>query len=221
MEVVGRAKKRQPYRFTYSEDECRAIVANAADRRDRIAARLLLYHGLRKSELGKVQIKHFDYPRRRLTVFGKGGKVATVQLPEPAFWTDLERYVLEAEAQNDHYLMCLHKPVPCGTPDRRGKRKLKMCVFPDTPMAATTLHNWWYRKLLEPAGIVEPGERSGKKMHAARHTTGQRILDKTGDLKLAQKTLRHASIVTTGDLYLDYNDAQQAEKLARVLEDVE
>jgi site-specific recombinase XerC len=34
-------------------------------------------------------------------------------------------------------------------------------------------------------------------MHKARHTAGQRVLDKTGNLKSVQRLLGHASIATT------------------------
>lgn len=44
------------------------------------------------------------------------------------------------------------------------------------------LHNWWYACLVR-AGIVAPGTTSGERMHKARHTAGQRVLDATGNLK--------------------------------------
>ena len=50
-------------------------------------------------------------------------------------------------------------------------------------------------------------------MHKARHTAGQRVLDQTGDLKLVQKLLGHQSIRTTGDVYVDYDIEQWAERL--------
>ena len=206
MELVGRARKAQVYRMTYSEDECRAILAAAESLRDRIALRLLLYHGLRKGALQRIQFKHFDYPRRRLTVFTKGSKVKSIPLPEPEFWTDLERHLIEAEARPSHYLMCLVKPIP-----RAGVRR-----FPDRMMSSTALHRWWYRRL-EEAGVVATGETAGKKMHAARHTAGQRILDRTGDLKLVQQFLGHASIQTTADVYVDYDLDQVAARIAGAL----
>ena len=78
------------------------------------------------------------------------------------------------------------------------------------------MHRWWYRQL-EHAGIVAQGETSGEKMHKARHTAGQRVLDATGDLKLTQRLLGHASIQTTGDIYVDYDNATFAAKMADVL----
>ena len=44
---------------------------------------------------------------------------------------------------------------------------------------------------------------SGEKMHKARHSAGQRVLDATGNLKATQKLLGHSSIQTTGDIYAD------------------
>jgi site-specific recombinase XerC len=40
-------------------------------------------------------------------------------------------------------------------------------------------------------------------MHSARHTAGQTVLDRTGNLKAVQKLLGHASM-TTADIYTDW-----------------
>ena len=57
------------------------------------------------------------------------------------------------------------------------------------------------------AGIVAEGTTRGERMHKARHTAGQRVLDQTGNLKAVQKLLGHTSIQTTGDVYADWDDA--------------
>jgi integrase len=73
--------------------------------------------------------------------------------------------------------------------------------YPEKPMSDSAgMHRWWYR-CLERAGVVALGTTKGERMHKARHTAGQRVLDATGDLKLVQKLLGHESIRTTGDIY--------------------
>ena len=79
------------------------------------------------------------------------------------------------------------------------------------------LHDWWYGCLAR-AGIVAPGTTSGERMHKARHTAGQRVLDVTGNLKATQKLLGHASIQTTGDVYADWDIDQLADTMRAVLE---
>ena len=54
-------------------------------------------------------------------------------------------------------------------------------------------------------------------MHKARHTAGQRVLDATGNLKAVQKLLRHQSMLTTADVYLDWDLDQLAQTLAEML----
>jgi site-specific recombinase XerC len=53
-------------------------------------------------------------------------------------------------------------------------------------------------------------------MHMARHTAGQSVLDRTGNLKAVQKLLGHSSITTTGDIYTDW-DIDQLEETMRVV----
>jgi site-specific recombinase XerC len=54
-------------------------------------------------------------------------------------------------------------------------------------------------------------------MHKARHTAGQRMLDKTGNLKAVQKLLGHSSIQTTADIYTDWDIDQLTASLSEVL----
>ena len=74
------------------------------------------------------------------------------------------------------------------------------------------LHDWWYGASSGP-GSSRPGTTRGERMHKARHTAGQRVLDATGNLKAVQKLLGHASIQTTGDMYADWDIDQLAQTL--------
>jgi integrase len=140
-------------------------------------------------------------------VFAKGGTVRTLPVPDPAFWHDLERLILDAGAEPGHYLM----------PGRRGNRHGSR-LRPDTQISNHALHDWWYGCLAR-AGVVPAGTTKGERMHKARHTAGQRVLDATGNLKAVQKLLGHASMLTTADVYLDWDVDQLAATLAEMLED--
>lgn len=204
---IERARKSETHRTTFSDDDCRAIIACAAERRDRIALRLLLTYGLRRGALMAVRFQHFDHQRKQLTIFTKGGRVRNVPIPQPAFWMDLERHILDVDAEPAHFLM----------PRNRGNQK-KEVLDPTEPMGGHGIHSWWYRRL-SAAGIVEKGVEKGERIHKARHTAGQRVLDKTGNLKAVQELLGHASIVTTGDVYTDWSIEQLTATMVQVLED--
>jgi integrase len=77
-------------------------------------------------------------------------------------------------------------------------------------------HLWWYRCLAR-AGIVVAGTTAGRRMHSARHTAIQRVLDKTGNLKAAQVLAGHATVGTTGDIYSGWETAQLRETLRDVV----
>jgi site-specific recombinase XerC len=214
--AIERARKRDVYRTTFNNDQVRAIVASQDELRDRVAVRLLLNYGLRKGALKAIQFKHFDHYRKRLTVFTKGEKVRELPIPHPEFWFDLERLILECEAQPTHYLM--QQQQTRGARYEHGKAtEYRTRRFPDRPMGDHGLHDWWYG-CLERAGIVAHGTTSGERMHKARHTAGQRVLDATGNLKATQKLLGDASIQTTGDVYADWDIDQLADTMKAVLE---
>jgi integrase/recombinase XerC len=213
---VERARSRDVYRTTFNADQIRAIVASQDELRDRIAVRLLLDFGLRKGALTAIQFKHFDHYQRRLTIFTKGEKVRTLPIPSPPFWNDLERLILDVEAKPNHFLMWRQRTIPVGAPDSAGHRRVESRRFPEKAMTDHGTHKWWYRCLTK-AGVVEEGTTSGERMHKARHTAGQRVLDATGNLKAVQKLLGHASISTTGDVYSDWDVDQLAQTMADVL----
>lgn len=204
-EPIARAKARQPHRETFALDAVRTIVAAQDDLRDRLVLRLMLTYGLRKGEIRACKFKHFDHVRRQLTVFGKGGTVQPVPIPEAAFWHDLERLILDSEAKGEHYLM----------PGRRGNRHGTK-LLPDTQISNHAMHDWWYR-CLERAGLVAEGTTRGTKMHMARHTAGQRLLDSTGNLKAVQRQLRHSSLITTADTYVNWDLDQLTVSVAEML----
>jgi integrase len=215
MLLVERARKREAHRETFAADVRRRIVAEQESLRDRLALRLLFDLGVRKGTLQRVQFKHFDYQRHRLTVFLKRGKVRELPIPDPNFWTDLERHILEVEAQPHHYLMASTKVIPRGN---TGKPPI-VKRYPDKPMSDSAgMHRWWYG-CLERAGVVPAGVTAGERMHKARHTAGQRVLDKTGNLKAVQMLLGHDSIRTTADTYLDWDIDRLAHTLLSVLAD--
>lgn len=203
---IERARARGVYRTTFTPDQRRAILAGNAELRDRVALRLLLDYALRKGSLKVIQFKHFDHVRKRLTIFAKGGKVRYVPIPDPAFWHDLERLILDTEAQPDWFLL----------PTDRGNQNVQILDH-GKPKGDHGLHNWWYRCLAR-AGVVAQGTSSGERMHKARHSAGQRLLDHTGNLKAVQQLLGHASIATTGDIYVGWDEAALAASLQSVLD---
>jgi len=211
--AVERAKKRDVYRSTFNGDQVRGIIASQPELRDRIALRLLLTYALRKGALKGLRFEHFDHQRKRLTVFTKGQKVRQLPIPDPHFWMDLERHILDIEAQPGWYLVNRIS----SRPNRRPGADPFVIRYHDKPMGDHGLHAWWYQ-CLHRAGIVPEGITSGERMHKARHTAGQRVLDHTGNLKAVQKLLGHASIQTTGDVYADWDIDQLAATLEQVLE---
>lgn len=203
---LQRRKARGVERTIFSESQEAAIVASQESLRDKVALRLLFHTGIRKGALQRVQFKHFDHARKRLTVFTKGGKVRDVPIVDASIWNDLERHILEWEAKPHEYLLCRRKAVP----HKRGKagaQRIDMDVveYRDQPMGAHGMHDWWYA-CLRRAGIVPAGVTSGERIHKTRHTAGQRMLDKTrGNLKAVQALLGHADIGTTGNIYTDWD----------------
>jgi integrase len=155
-----------------------------------------------------VRLRDFDPERRRLSFLSKNGRQQTLPLVDDELWSDLELC-------SGDYLLCRRKQVWRGyLPD--GSSRFEHKRYPQLPMGTHGLHDWWYARLAD-AGLVEQGVTSGQRMHKARHSAGQRVLDQTGNLKAVQKLLGHASIQTTADVYLDWDIEQLAETMRQTL----
>ena len=116
--AITSPRRRGTERRAHSQDLVRLLVLAQDDLRDQVALRLLAQLGLRKNELRLVQYRHIDLAHETITVFGKGGTVLAVPLVWPDLRLDIERLILEREAQPDHYLL-----YPKNSPDGRWTRR--------------------------------------------------------------------------------------------------
>jgi integrase len=110
---------------------------------------------------------------------------------------------VEIRPEPDDYLLYPEKR----TPDRR-------VYWADTkkPCASNTMHRWWYR-MLEQAGLVGHGVRSGLNMHRARHTFATELRRVAG-VEAASQALGHTDLSTTLGIYGD----QDQRDLERAME---
>jgi integrase len=99
-----------------------------------------------------------------------------------------------------------------------GEKKVQRIEMdrPEKGLSGTAMHRWWYR-CLERAGITAEGQWSGQKMHKARHSSGQALLEEFHDIKLVQKHLGHSSPTTTLETYVDYDDFALATHMETML----
>jgi integrase len=173
---------------------------------DRLALLVLLDCGVRRAELGGIRVRDFDLARRQLTVFGKGQKERIIPLRGRIVMA-LKAYLGEPldfvgrRPEPDDYLLYPEKR----TPDRR-----VYWAEPKKSCAPNTVHRWWYR-MLEQAGLVGHGVRSGLNMHRARHTFATELRRVAG-VEAASQALGHSDLSTTLGIYghQDQRDLERA-----------
>lgn len=219
---ISRHRKVEYHRTIFTPQQRLAIIAKGPDpeylRRDRVCLRLLLDYGIRKGSLRTIQFKHFDANRRVLTIFAKGGKVRDLPVVEASLWDDVEKLQFDIEASPNFYLLHSRKLV-FRKYDYDGNKEFKWFNYYDRQYSNRGTHEWWYG-CLQRAGVTDVGQSAGERIHKARHTAGQRVLDATkGNLKATQMLLGHSSIKTTGDIYVDWDLNSLALTMVEVLGD--
>jgi len=138
--------------------------------RDTAALEVLYGSGLRVSELCGLDLDDLDLARRRVTVWGKGGKQRMVPLSEPSV-VALDAYIGDPRAE----LLMPATPAGALFVNRRGSRLSTRDV----------------RRVLDSRAV------SPSHPHALRHTYATHLLDGGADLRIVQELLGHASVATT------------------------
>jgi integrase/recombinase XerC len=159
--------------------------------RDVVALRLLCHLAFRKDELRRCRIRDFDLARNLVLVHGKGDKEKLLPLEGWRSLTeDLYLHIQGEGRQPNEYLLYAR--------DRRLR-----------PMNPASVHRW-FKRCLEKAGLPVTTT-----IHELRHFAADELWRETGNLVLAQKLLRHASVGTT-QVYLHPNRQDLAEGMRSV-----
>jgi integrase len=141
------------------------LLGCARTSRDRLALLVLLDCGVRRAELAGIRIRDFDSPDGSSRSTARARRSESSRCAGGSSWRcvrtsgELLEFV-GRRPEPDDYLLYPEKR----TPDRR-----VYWAEPKKPCAPNTVHLWWYR-MLEQAGLVGHGVRSGLNMHRARHT---------------------------------------------------
>ena len=203
----------------FDRDVVDRVIAAQPELRDRVALKLLFLIGIRKGSLAQLRLKDFDLGRRRVRVHSKGGKIRNLPLPTEELRQELELLILGRDP-NEYLLFPEVKAPRWQKGQVSGEDKAEIEVVHANrlkPLSSTALHRWWYR-CLQRAGVVEPGQTKGMKMHAARYTAGTEFYLATGDIRATQQLLGHEDIGTTANIYVQPNEASLARKLAEIYE---
>jgi integrase len=183
--AIQSPKRRGVRRTVIGQRSTDRIIAAATRPRDRVAVEVLFFTGARKSELAGLRLRDYDPEACELTLTGKGGKVRTVPVRDPALRFDLQTYIAtrlddpgddrHPPGSLDEYLLYPEKRGPSTDPD--GPRVTVIWYDRLRPLSSTAMHRWW-KRLVTRAGVED------FKLHEARHTAITEIVRDTGNLKL-------------------------------------
>jgi site-specific recombinase XerC len=221
---LARPKLRDTPKDTFAENFIERTLAAQSYPADWCGADLILRYALRRGGLANVQMKHFDWDHRLLTVHTKGGRIHPLPIPDEGFWSRLLQ--LQAEGLGpDSFLIYrqdtrkmrvdldqAEEVLELGSGRKQGYAQVVRRNH-DTRPTGKLVHLWWYR-CLERAGLVPKGTTAGLNMHRGRHTSITAMLRGTHNLKLAQMLAGHADIGSTaGYAQLDTGDLAAALRL--------
>jgi integrase len=154
--------------------------------------------GLRRKEM-LLTWPQVDFKQATISIIGKGGTPAVLPLPRRAYEI---LWGLRGHDKMHVFTFVAQRTRVCPKTKRefvRGQR------YPMTYYGIGTNRRRKWKK----AGV-------DARLHDTRHTTGQRTLRTTGNLKLVQTLLRHTDIKTTAKFYTDPTMADLRAGMERV-----
>jgi integrase len=196
------------HKLAEPEERVRSASVNEEERY--FAALPVVYHeiayysirmGTRAMESVNLRRADIDWGARLITITGKGDKTKTVPMP-----LDVRDMLYPMVPNDEGYLFML--------PEReRKKGRIE-------PRRRITYRGFYsaHRRACETAGIED------LRIHDFRHTAATRLLRLKGNLKMAQKLLRHSNIKTTAKyahvLDEELRDAMDEQAVQKVPEKV-
>jgi len=200
---VNAVKKSRGSRLSRSvildEDEIRSVMqmvkldTTTRGKRDAAIFAVMLGAGLRRSEVGKVQVQEYRRARKNQTAYfyvvGKGNKEAEVHLPRWAA-AYVEDWIDGYRGTED--------PGPVFCRIRKDEQLQR-----DAGLSGEGV-SWILKGRLDDLDLAEL-----PRAHDLRRTFAERLNERTGDLLMVQEALRHSSIETTR-LYLQKSSKRVA-----------
>jgi integrase len=207
---LGHGERRQGRWLTRDEANRLLESCEAGDQgqRDRTLMLVALLTGLRRSELVGLTWRDVEVSQRRMTVRGKGGKLATIGLPEQARSALIDWRQAMADRQG-RTAPGPNQPVfPTGRKYGGLNNSTEDYAFDFN----TALTPWTVRKIIarraEAAGLGTVATHDLRRSFAG-------FLDEDGaDLKGIQAALRHSSPDVTARCYLDRSPRRAVEAVA-------
>lgn len=158
-----------------SKDDVRAMLDACDNTRDALMVKMLVYMGLRRSELASVRCEHFKMngAYHVLTLpETKGGENQTVKVPA--------HLIADIEAHKAEYGIGSGPLFLCHSNRSLGKQLSTNGVY------------LVIKKLVQRAGL-----ESSVAVHTLRHTSAVLMLDGGADIRKVKTVLRHRSLQTT------------------------
>jgi integrase/recombinase XerD len=153
------------------EADLHRLLSLEPDERNRVLLLLLYASGVRRREVAGLRWRDLQAAGEsgQITVFGKGGKTRSIQLPD-SVWKQLQKL--------------------------RGKASADDSVFPSRKKGKPLTESAIWRIVKQAS--VRAGLELPVSPHWLRHTHASHALDCGAPIHLVQATLGHASITTTG-----------------------
>lgn len=180
--IIGPRRARSLPRSLHPS-EVGSVLAKCPDHRGRLMVSLMVFEGLRRVEVARLQVGDINLDQRIMLVRGKGNAERYLPLTD-ASYRALSAYLDDFPATSGPLVRSYQFPTRPLTPDHIGRLVVE-----------------W----MTDAG-VKRRPRDGKSAHAFRHTCASDVLDAGANIRQVQLMLGHASLETT-QIYLRRTDA--------------
>lgn len=204
--------------YTPSEEDCEKLLnyikLHTEKKRLYLMTKLLLATGLRRSEICNLKVKDLDTTKCTLAVLGKGNKRINQPIPTQIAIELIEYINTERANTMDVYAKIGGKDKGYLFVSNLGEK----CSTETKDLSNGNQVNdvSFYQQIKRFAKRAQIPNADKITLHSIRRCAATTIYNNTGDIKTASEFLRHASVTTTEQCYVNYD----ANKLANAVNDM-
>lgn len=207
--------------YVPSELECDTLLeyikTHKEGKRLYLMTKLMLTTGLRRMEICNLKISDLDKENSVIRIEGKGKKFVEQPVPS-SIVVELVEYI------NTERRLVMEKYKAIGGKDKdylfvSGIGDKVNTETKDLKNGNKVNDNGFYQQVKRYAKLAGIDNWDKISVHSLRRRAGTSIYEKTGDIRTAQEFLRHSSITTTEQCYINYNKDKLKNAVNEIYED--
>lgn len=206
--------------YTPCEDDCEKLLQFIKEHTNKkrlyLMTKLLMATGFRRNEICSLKVDDIDKEQCTIRVLGKGKKLINQPVPSQIIIELIEYINTERKETMDEYKVLGGKDKGFLFVSNIGEKSTSETK--DLTNGNQVNHTSFYQQIKRFASKAGIPNADKITLHSIRRSAGTTIYNNTGDIKTASEFLRHSSVNTTEQCYVNYDENRLSSAVNKMFE---